>query len=347
MANVSYNLKLQNAYITGTVDNTPLFNRVVKEIDPLILQDIANRTPSAFSDGILNERLIVDRGFLKTRTLNGPALLFDQTGKTNTYYLESNNSIAYIYKRFNNNISVYKQYDTIYKDSKFQIPGFTSIEANETISDFEILGVDATHDTIVFKTKYFPLNLTTTKLIISGVDTLTTPTGVDRYNGLFFFVVLKTATPNITGVKIEATAVPSIHPTIDTKFIDIENSTESVQLQASNKTSSVFDNVAISPRTISLSKADESNPDFDTVTIRNYSYEYLFIEPEQNVQINNKTIPGGSESILPGKYNELNIKLARSTYGAVYTSFKVNIGIYDRYNHVKKYIDTITINITG
>lgn len=199
------------------------------------------------------------------------------------------------------------------------------------------------------RTNYFPVYKNAAILIEteSGVTQYIIPVGaLDNYNGIVKIDLTTYGTPSdITGFYIFYAALPSFYPLIREIPLYGYNATTMQPVIISNKTSSTFDQISLSTNEITLVK-DPDNTATDQVTIVNNSNEYLFIETDQDIQINGKTFLAGTESILPGQYSVLNIKLARSIYNTIITTINIQIGIYDRYNGVKKYIDSIQVTVS-
>jgi hypothetical protein len=203
--------------------------------------------------------------------------------------------------------------------------------------------------TTILQTEYFPL-YNKIAVLVKNVDNSYTQIAankqtIDLYNGIISLDLTGINLNNITGFYIFYGVLPAYSPVIKSEVVEAYNSLSFQKVIISNKTSSTLDHISLNTNTVNLIK-DTQNTNTATVIVENNSYEYLFIEPDHDIQINNKTVLSGTESILPGKYNELDLKLARSIYGTNVTIMHLDIGIYDRYNHVKKYIDTITINIS-
>lgn len=357
MPNISYNLEIKNILDTTNIDNRPAFNYPVKEFSFDFFKELSQRNYSCFESGSLNwNNLFVEDKLLKIKELNGPCLLFDQLTTdelyliTPEYILDYNNNNAYIFKRFKDSISIDRIIEAIYEDSKFKIENtYNEIRSDIFIlEDIQIVGLDGTYDNLIVRSSRFPISISSCTVTADTVFSINPSLiSYDAFVGIVSIPILKTQTSQLSSVKIQYSILPCIYPLVREQKLELSNNKEITYLRSSNRTSSIYDNISISPRTITLDKSNQQNIDSETVIIENWAYEYLFIEPEQDIRINNKLIPAGTESILPGKYNELVIKLARSIYTTSLTSFKIDIGVYDRYNQLKKYIDSITINITG
>lgn len=345
MPSISYSLKVKNSFTNQGVDNTPRFNRPVREMEQATKEELSISSFFNMRDGKLINDYIVEDRLLKYKYLNGPILLFDDlqsdkicTPQTQVTY---NNLDSYIFKRIGSKLSISNIYKASYLDNKFQIPLFedektdTISVTSDMISDKEV----GTNKYITIKTRYFPVK----EIIeISGLGS--SPSyDADLINGIIRFDVSSATALGADILTINYKVQAVIYPLTENKESELTNSSDLQNLYLSNLTNSEYDIINIEPKNITLQKTPE-NTSFVEVSISNYSGETLFIEPEQDIQINNQIIESGSDNILVSSSALLKIKL--KDVSTPVSTFKLDVGIYDRYNHVKKYIDKITINVT-
>lgn len=348
MGHISYPLTLSNSSSVFRTYN-PEYSREVREISADIIHPLLEENPALLKDGNLGfDNKIVDNGLLKRPTLNGPCLIFDQIDvdqygdlilTTGIYDGPINNTEAYIFKRVREDYGIHKIFKTEYKNNRFIIKGYTPFPGGNHSVTSSLFG-----PRVIVKSKFFPVQDGELLLLPDNY----TGHDLDTFNGITSIDI----SVNNSGINPDnynydlnymfGAAIPCIHPFLTPSDLFIENSSSVRSLGVSSITNSDYDIIEVYPQDISFSAiVDRRLEETETLYIKNNSHECLFLESQEPIQINNKVITPYQETIIPDGFNELQLKMTRQTPRG--SHFFVDIGVYDNYDHVKKYISRIRI----
>lgn len=352
-----------NIMSTGFLDKEPLF-----------IED--NKLRRTELNGICLLLTDLEDGFMKAdspdiQVNNNTAYIFERVG--NKVYIKNQYEVEYDTDKFVSDLA-YPVFISQYKDSakEFTTTDLVDIAngisnwltANSmTIEEFskycEFVPISEVASFIDppatfrpnIKTRYFPLDSNNSAFILYSDGSIEQAdlASAERYNGIIrpnLDTLTEAEVEDIEGFYLFYATVPAYYPFVSDPVVPLENSKTLKKLVASSKTSSLYEHIWISPREFSLAK-DTPNTETQVVTINNDLGEYIYITPDQDIQFNGKLVEKDKTAILPGKYTELKVKLARSVYeDPLITQVNIDLGVYDRYNNLKKLIDTIIITIT-